>query len=165
MAEQQTSKKASMMTALKALETPQAVDGQDTFRIAELAEDFNVTARTIRFYESHGLLNPIRDGQNRIYSRQDRAKLAWILRGKRVGFSLTEIKEMLDLYDAGDGRMKQRAVTLTKCRQRISDLQSQRADIDATIAELQTFCATLETMVVEQDNQASLGPWQDAEPQ
>jgi len=132
---------------------------QQSFRIAELAAEFGVTARTIRFYESHDLLSPMRDGQNRIYSRQDRAKLGWILRGKRVGFSLNDIKEMLDLYDVGDNRMKQRAVTLAKCRQRIADLQSQRADIDSTIAELQAFCITVETTVTDQDNTVPSQPW------
>lgn len=153
------------MRELESLRAPLGDQGQETFRIAELAKDFDITARTIRFYESHGLLNPIREGQNRIYSRQDRAKLAWILRGKRVGFSLTDIKEMLDLYDAGDGRVKQRAVTLAKCRQRISDLQSQRADIDATIQELQTFCVTLENLVIEQDTSKSHSPWADDQDQ
>ncbi|MEM6682493.1 MAG: MerR family DNA-binding transcriptional regulator [Pseudomonadota bacterium] len=137
---------------------------QQQFRIAELAAEFGVTARTIRFYESHDLLSPVRDGQNRIYSRQDRAKLGWILRGKRVGFSLNDIKEMLDLYDVGDNRMKQRAVTLAKCRQRIADLQSQRADIDSTIAELQAFCITVETMVTDQDNAAPTEPWNTPPP-
>lgn len=153
-----------MMHELKALRQDVGAGEKSTYKIAELAADFNVTARTIRFYESHDLLSPVRQGQNRIYSRQDRSKLAWILRGKRVGFSLSDIKEMLDLYDAGDNRLKQRAVTLAKCRQRISDLQSQRADIDATIAELHTFCSTIENLVMEQDNSTSLGPWGAAAP-
>ncbi|MEO0411016.1 MAG: MerR family DNA-binding transcriptional regulator [Pseudomonadota bacterium] len=165
MAQEPAASRDGMMRELKALRVHDTPDGQETFRIAELSQEFGITARTIRFYESQGLLTPIRDGQNRIYSRQDRAKLAWILRGKRVGFSLTDIKEMLDLYGAGDGRMKQRAVTLSKCRQRISDLQSQRADIDATIQELQTFCITLENLVMEQDNTRSHSPWADDEGQ
>ena len=151
-----------MMRELKALRTRGGEEDQQSFGIAELASEYGVTARTIRFYESHGLLSPVRKGQSRIYSRQDRAKLAWILRGKRVGFSLSDIKEMLDLYDAGDGRLRQRAVTLAKCRQRIADLQSQRADIDATISELQTFCLTLENLVVEPDTDTALGPWDQA---
>lgn len=147
------------MRELKSLNQDLGGDIKDSYKIAELAAEFNVTARTIRFYESHDLLNPVREGQNRIYSRQDRAKLAWILRGKRVGFSLSEIKEMLELYGADDNRLKQRAVTLSKCRQRVSDLQSQRADIDATIAELQAFCVTLENLVMEQEDAASHNPW------
>jgi len=153
------------MPELKPLQDGTAADvtqtghAQEHYKIAELATQFGVTARTIRFYESHGLLSPLREGQNRIYSKQDRAKLGWILRGKRVGFSLTEIKEMLDLYDVGDNRMKQRAVTLSKCRQRVADLQSQRADIDSMIAELQAFCVTLESMVTDQDNAVVNEPW------
>ena len=79
----------------------------------------------------------------RIYSHRDRARLAWILRGKRVGFSLAEIREMIDLYDIGDGRAAQRAVTIDRCRERITALQQQRTDIDAAIAELDGFVALL----------------------
>lgn len=118
------------------------------FTITELAMAFNVTPRAIRFYEDQGLLNPERRGQNRIYHRRDFVRLAWILRGKRVGFSLAEISEMLDLYDVDDGRARQRQVTLEKCRARISALHEQRADIDTMIEELQQFCATLEALVI-----------------
>lgn len=157
--------RALMMRELKALRREPDSGSKDHFKIAELASEFGVTARTIRFYESHDLLSPVRDGQNRIYTRQDRAKLAWILRGKRVGFSLSDIKEMIDLYDPSDNRLRQRAVTLSKCRQRVSDLQSQRADIDSMISELQTFCATLENLVMENKDGASLGPWDAPNPQ
>jgi DNA-binding transcriptional MerR regulator len=119
----------------------------ESFTITDLAAAFNVTPRAIRFYEDEGLISPQRQGQNRVYSRRDRARLAWILRGKRVGFSLAEIREMLDLYDAGDGRAKQRQVTIERCRDRLSALQEQRADIDDMIDELQRFVATLEELV------------------
>lgn len=118
------------------------------FTITELAMAFNITPRAIRFYEDQGLLNPERRGQNRIYHRRDFVRLAWILRGKRVGFSLAEISEMLDLYDMDDGRARQRQVTLEKCRARIAALHEQRADIDTMIEELQQFCATLESLVI-----------------
>lgn len=117
------------------------------FTITELAVAYNITPRAIRFYEDQGLLNPERRGQNRIYHRRDFVRLAWILRGKRVGFSLAEIAEMLDLYDLDDGRARQRQVTLEKCRARINALREQRADIDTMIEELQHFCVTLETLV------------------
>lgn len=119
----------------------------DSFTITDLALAFNVTPRAIRFYEDQGLITPQRQGQNRIYSRRDRGRLAWILRGKRVGFSLAEIREMLDLYDANDGRTKQRQVTIERCRERIDALAEQRADIDDMIDELKGFVAMLEDMV------------------
>ncbi|MGK2286587.1 MerR family transcriptional regulator [Pedomonas sp. V897] len=117
------------------------------FTITDLAVAFNITPRAIRFYEDQGLINPERRGQNRIYHRRDFVRLAWILRGKRVGFSLAEIREMLDLYDLDDGRARQRQVTLEKCRARISALQEQRADIDNMIDELEQFCLMLESLV------------------
>ncbi len=119
----------------------------ESFTITDLAAAFNVTPRAIRFYEDQGLISPQRQGQNRIYSRRDRARLAWILRGKRVGFSLAEIREMLDLYDAGDGRTRQRQVTIERCRDRIAVLEEQRADIADMIDELQRFVVTLEELV------------------
>ena len=115
--------------------------------IKELACDFGVTPRTLRHYEDQGLISPERQGQNRIYSAEDRVRLAWILRGKRVGFSLSEIGEMLDLYDLGDGRETQRAVTVDRCRDRIRALEAQRDDINATIEELQEFCELISNLV------------------
>lgn len=122
------------------------------FTITELAAAFNITPRAIRFYEDQELLNPERRGQNRIYHRRDFVRLAWILRGKRVGFSLAEIRDMLDLYDQEDGRILQRQVTLAKCRERIAALQEQRADIDHMIEELELFCSTLEDLVKSPDS-------------
>ena len=116
----------------------------ETFSISELSAEFRVTARALRFYEDEKLIAPQRRGLQRIYSHRDRARLAWILRGKRVGFSLAEIREMIDLYDIGDGRKVQRQVTLERCRGRIVLLKQQKIDIDAAIAELEEFVAEVE---------------------
>lgn len=117
---------------------------REHFSISDLSAEFDVTPRALRFYEDEGLIAPERRGTQRIYSHRDRARLAWILRGKRVGFSLAEIREMIDLYDVGDGRRVQRDVTVAKCRERVATLEAQKHDIDAAIAELNDFIALVE---------------------
>jgi len=125
------------------IETPDARN-RATFGIADLAEEFGVTARALRFYEDERLIAPERRGLARIYSRRDRDRLAWILRAKRVGFSLAEIREMIDLYDLADSCVAPQPATLDKCRARIAALRQRRDDVDAAIEELETFIALAE---------------------
>ena len=122
---------------------------RETFSISDLTKEFDVTARALRFYEDEGLISPQRDGLSRIYSKRDRARLAWIMRAKNVGFSLSEIRELIDLYDLGDGRKTQRAVTLERCKDKIAKLSKQRADIDSSIQELTEFVEHIEHLDLE----------------
>ena len=124
------------------LDRPDALE-RERFTISDLSAEFGVSARALRFYEDEGLIAPTRNGLSRIYSKRDRARLAWILRAKNVGFSLTEIRELIDLYDLGDGRAEQRRTTLIRCREKIAVLEAQRADLDSSIHELSDFVATL----------------------
>lgn len=117
-------------------EAGMAKTAKTTFTIGDLAREFGTTLRTLRFYEDKGLLHPKRDGQQRLYSRRDRARLNLILRGKRVGFSLNDIREMLDLYDLRDGQVTQMRVALAKFGSQVKTLQAQKADIEDAISDL-----------------------------
>lgn len=109
----------------------------ETFTITELAQEFDVTTRAIRFYEDQGLLSPRRKGQQRIYSPRDRTRLKLILRGKRLGFSLGEVGEIVEIYDSKPGETGQLHFFLDKIRQRQVSLERQREDIAVMIEELE----------------------------
>jgi DNA-binding transcriptional MerR regulator len=107
-----------------------------TWSIAELAAEFDVTLRTIRFYEDKGLLTPERRGVTRVYHPRDRVRLALILRGKRLGFSLEEIAKIVGMYDAEPGEEGQLVYLLEQIAGRRAELEQRRRDIDETLAEL-----------------------------
>ena len=120
-----------------------------TFSIRQLTKELGVTSRTLRHYEDEGLLAPERRGQARIYSPRDRARLTLILRGRRVGFTLAEIREILDLYDTGDGGIAQLQHTKKKFAERIATLERQRADIVEAVAELKLGITMIENKLAE----------------
>ncbi len=108
----------------------------DSMTIRQMCDTFEVTARTLRFYEQKELLSPQRDGQRRLYSRRDRARLTLILRGKRFGFSLEDIRQLLDMYAGGRGQEVQLQRTYELAQSRLSEMETQRADLDAAINDL-----------------------------
>jgi DNA-binding transcriptional MerR regulator len=110
-----------------------------TWSIAEVADEFGVTHRTVRHYEELGLITPERRGTSRVYHRRDRTRLALILRGKRLGFPLEEIRTIIDLYDAPRGARSQLEYVLAQIDERRADLEQRRRDLDAALAELTEF--------------------------
>ncbi len=112
---------------------------EQTWTIAQVADEFGVTHRTVRHYEELGLISPERDGTRRIYRRRDRTRLNLILRGKRLGFPLEEIRTIIDLYDAPRGKRSQLEYVLGQIDERRTDLEQRRADLEAALAELDTF--------------------------
>ena len=111
------------------------------YGISELAQEFAVTPRTIRFYEDQGLIAPLREGQRRIYRPRDRVRMKLILRGKRLGFSLKEIAEIIDLYGAPQGEAKQLRTLLQRIAARRADLEAKRADVEAALGHLDGVAA------------------------
>lgn len=113
------------------------MNSEKTYSISELAKEFDITPRTIRFYEDQGLINPQRQNQRRIYAERERVLLKLILRGKRLGFTLNEAKELFDLYDPTSGNLKQLQTMLDKIHEKKFTLQQQKHDIEVMQMELQ----------------------------
>jgi len=126
-----------------------------TYTISQLAREFEVTPRALRFYEDKGLLTPRREGLNRVYSHRDRGRLQLILRGKRVGLSLLEIKEILDLYKVDQRAQAQTA--LKKYKGRIVELERQREDVDAAIQTLHIGIRQIEAFLAKPAAPAAVG--------
>lgn len=123
----------------------------EVMTIREMCDAFDVTPRTLRFYEAKELLFPIREGQKRLFTRRDRARLKLILRGKRFGFSLEDIRQLLDLYNMGDQQKTQLAETLKLARQRLDEMQRQRDELGQAIAELSEQIAWGDQQLADED--------------
>ena len=102
----------------------------DTYNIREMCDNFDVTPRTLRFYETKELLSPIRAGQKRLFTKRDRARLKLILRGKRFGFSLEEIRQLLDLYHMDNGEVTQLSKTYELAKRHLADMQAQKIELE-----------------------------------
>ena len=113
-------------------------ENRDLFAIADLSQEFGISTRAIRFYETKGLLNPERVGGTRVFRRRDRARLILILRGKRLGFSLRDISDYLSLYDA-QSQTAQTKLLVAKVDERLGLLERQKADLEMTIGELRAI--------------------------
>jgi DNA-binding transcriptional MerR regulator len=122
-----------------------------TYSIRDLTRELGITARTLRHYEAEGLIAPERRGQARLYSARDRARISLVLRGRRVGFSLAEIGEILDLYDLGDGGTSQLVHARAKFAERIALLERQKTDIEESLAELKLGVTMIENKLAERE--------------
>ena len=120
---------------------------EETKTIREMCDEFDVTPRTLRFYEAKELLFPIREGQKRLFTKRDAARLKLILRGKRFGFSLEEIRQLLDLYHMGDQQLTQLTRTHEIARERLADMERQRAELDDAINDLNEQLGWVEQMI------------------
>jgi DNA-binding transcriptional MerR regulator len=132
------------MPALTGGSRDEAMTPDDLMTIREMCDMFEVTPRTLRFYESKELLFPIRDGQKRLFTRRDRGRLKLILRGKRFGFSLEDIRQLLGMYDREGSHAEQLARTVEKARERLAQMERQRAELGEAIDELKEQLAHAE---------------------
>jgi len=139
---QTPARRRAAASAQEVVDSHRDADTGELFGITELCGEFGITLRTIRFYEYKGLLAPRRINGTRVYTRRDRARLALILRSKAIGASLDEIKHYLDLYGAhGEGRTQQLKFVLDRTDKAIAELETKRAHIEATLAELRVINA------------------------
>lgn len=122
-----------------------------TYTISELAKEFDVTTRAIRLYEEAGLLSPERDGNKRIYRDRDRVRLRLTLRGKRIGFTLAEVKDMFDLYDSKpvEGEKKQILYLLQVMNQRLETLKLQREELELAVVDIESVCERAQSTLAE----------------
>jgi DNA-binding transcriptional MerR regulator len=128
---------------------------EDMLRIGDMAKEFGVSLRTLRFYEDKGLIQPKREGNMRLYSRRERARLRLILLGRNVGFSLREVKQMMDLYDPHGTNTKQLRVTLEKSEKQMARLEKQRESIEDAIGQLRMAMDHVRASLEERQRQSA----------
>ncbi|MFV8833548.1 MerR family DNA-binding transcriptional regulator [Aquisalimonas sp.] len=135
------------------MEAVRHVKSAPVYTIGELAREFDITTRAIRFYEDEGLLAPIREGRKRLYRRRDRARLKLILRGKRLGFTLGEIRETFELYDQAHGESRQLRYYLGVLDEKRQQLKQQRRDIEDALAELEQSYTRCQELLSRQNDE------------
>lgn len=133
------------------------ISAAEPVKIGEMAKHFGVTLRTLRFYEDKGLINPARDGNTRLYSNRDKARLKLIMLGRKVGFSLRDVKQIMDLYDPTGSNAKQLRLTIDKSEKQLGRLQKQQLAIAEAIDELSQLMASVRRMLAERSVAASNG--------
>ena len=148
------------MKVMPAGDSPANMNGavhelDDLTRIGEMAKSYGVTLRTLRFYEDKGLLNPHRDGATRLYTRRDKARLKLILLGRKVGFSLREVKQMMDLYDPSGSNTKQLRLALDKSEKQLSRLNKQKAAIEDAMGELSQVMGVVRQLLADRATAAA----------
>ena len=137
------------------LSCPPARDGRVVFGIGELAQEFGVTLRTLRFYEKRGLLAPARKGTTRLYGRRDRARLRLALLARTLGFSITEAKQLIDLFDQPDGHRLQLVTALARFEEQEVVLKTERDEIDAALGAMARLVAIMRGRLADRDRLAT----------
>ena len=128
-------------------------DSDKIMTIREMCEAYHVTPRTLRFYEAKELLSPVREGQKRLFTKRDRARLKLILRGKRFGFSLEEIRQLLELYNIDDQQQTQLQATYDVARERLADMERQREELGEAIDDFKEQLSWLQKVITSQGEQ------------
>lgn len=144
----------NMMPASESMANASEISGE-YLRIGEMSKQFDVTLRTLRFYEDKGLLSPVRDGSTRLYTHRDVARLKLILFGRRVGFSLREVKQILDLYDPAGANVRQVKVALDKSERQLARLVKQKAALEEAIGELKEAMSDWRGLLADRQSLAS----------
>lgn len=142
---------AGALSAIPDVSNDNADDHEELTRIGDMARLYGVTLRALRFYEDKGLINPVRQGTTRLYTRRDRARLTLILRGRKIGFSLREVKQLLDLYDPSGSNVRQFRVALEKSERQLGKLERQRRELDESISDIKDLMADISAKLADRN--------------